>query len=79
MTTWEDRRRIEDDLMQGKKPSEQECMALVKQADAGELFEQQMDAFKAALESVGLTVIDVTTDDDGGATVLEIVPIDDDT
>lgn len=79
MTTWEDRRRIEDNLMHGKKPSEQECMTLVKQADAGELFEQQMDAFKAALESVGLHVIDVTTDDDVGATVLEIVPIDDDT
>lgn len=74
-TTWRQRQRIEEDLMAGRMPTEQEVMALVHDANAGEHLEHELAALKIALEEVGFAVIDTTTDDDDG-TVLEIVKIE---
>ncbi len=75
-TTWRQRQRIEEDLMAGKMPTEQEVMALLRDANAAERLEDELTALKVALEEqAGLRVIDVTTDDDDG-TALEIVKIE---
>lgn len=62
-TTWEQRRRIEQENAEGRAPSTEEVAEILADADQAEELEETLDALEQALESIGYRLLDVTTDD----------------
>lgn len=71
-TTWDQRRRIEQAVMEGEAITSDDAVQLIADADQAEVLDETLDALEQALESIGYKLIDVTTDD-SDATELQLV------
>lgn len=73
-TSWQERREFEERLAKGEYTLPSETKRLIDDADACERAEALLEALEGALRTqLGITVMDVTTDDDEGGVRLELV------
>jgi len=66
---------LEEDLAKGVTPELEEIRELVADASEAAQLQEELDSLKEALGTIGLQVIDTTTDEDEQRT-LEIVTIE---
>ena len=66
---------LEEDLAKGVTPDLEEIRELVADASEAAQLQEELDSLKEALGTIGLQVIDTTTDEDEQRT-LEIVTIE---
>lgn len=62
-TTWEQRRRIEQAVADGEPITPQDMAELIADADQTETLQDTLDALEQALEGIGYSLIDASTDD----------------